>query len=214
MEEIKVRLKPSTEVREDFRGESMILELGPGRNPKYSGAAVTYLDKTEYPGLSRFVRHDLEQMPLPFPSETFDLIYASHVLEHIVRLPELLDELHRIITPSGILEVVTPHRDEELRAPYAEHVRFFTKESFRRLENSPYVQRWRVVDTRTVYYWKSVLTNSYKKGRYIRSPSLRVVAALAISVVKSPHLWQKCELHVKLAPVYDEKVKASVTDNP
>lgn len=47
---------------------------------------------------------------LPFKANTFDLIYASHVIEHIVwyKVPDVLKELHRIIKPGGSIEVWVP----------------------------------------------------------------------------------------------------------
>jgi SAM-dependent methyltransferase len=47
---------------------------------------------------------------LPFPSNTFDLIYASHVLEHIpwYRTCAALVEWRRILKPGGQLEVWVP----------------------------------------------------------------------------------------------------------
>ena len=48
--------------------------------------------------------------PLPFEDNTFDLIYASHVLEHIpwYKTEEVLKEWVRILKPGGILEVWIP----------------------------------------------------------------------------------------------------------
>ena len=48
--------------------------------------------------------------PLPFKDNTFDLIYASHVLEHIpwYKTEEVLREWVRILKPGGQLEVWAP----------------------------------------------------------------------------------------------------------
>lgn len=48
--------------------------------------------------------------PLPFEEGTFDVVYSSHVLEHIPRqrVPELLREMARILKPGGILRIVVP----------------------------------------------------------------------------------------------------------
>jgi len=48
--------------------------------------------------------------PLPFPSDTFDVIYASHILEHIpwFRTEEVLREWVRILAPEGRLEIWVP----------------------------------------------------------------------------------------------------------
>ena len=48
--------------------------------------------------------------PLPFPSNTFELIYASHVLEHVpwTHTQQTLPEWVRILQPGGRLEVWVP----------------------------------------------------------------------------------------------------------
>jgi len=48
--------------------------------------------------------------PLPFEDNTFDLVYASHVLEHIpwYKVEEVVKEWVRILKPGGVLEVWVP----------------------------------------------------------------------------------------------------------
>ena len=48
--------------------------------------------------------------PLPIPSDTYDLVFASHVLEHVVwyRIPQALSEVRRILRPGGEFEVYVP----------------------------------------------------------------------------------------------------------
>jgi SAM-dependent methyltransferase len=55
---------------------------------------------------------------LPFPDCTFELIYASHVLEHIpwYRTSEVLRDWVRVLTPGGRLEVWVPHATRICRA--------------------------------------------------------------------------------------------------
>jgi SAM-dependent methyltransferase len=46
---------------------------------------------------------------LPFADRTFDLIYASHIIEHIpwYETVNTLKEWHRILRPNGVLEIWT-----------------------------------------------------------------------------------------------------------
>lgn len=48
--------------------------------------------------------------PFPFADGTFDIVYASHVLEHIpwYRTEEVLQEWVRILKPGGVLELCVP----------------------------------------------------------------------------------------------------------
>jgi SAM-dependent methyltransferase len=57
---------------------------------------------------------------LPFAAESFDAIYASHVVEHLYRADalQLLIECRRILRPGGVLRVVVP----DLRAIVDEYL--------------------------------------------------------------------------------------------
>ena len=48
------------------------------------------------------------QEHLDFPAHYFDRIVAIHVLEHLPNLPAAIKELHRILSPTGRLDVVIP----------------------------------------------------------------------------------------------------------
>ena len=56
--------------------------------------------------------------PLPFPANTFDLVYASHVLEHIpwTHTVDALAEILRILAPRGRFEVWVPNAKKILQA--------------------------------------------------------------------------------------------------
>lgn len=60
--------------------------------------------------------HDL-RTPLPFPDDSFDLAYHSHVLEHFSRADgeNLLRECVRVLRPGGILRVVVPDLEQIAR---------------------------------------------------------------------------------------------------
>src|SRR3954466_5103292 len=55
------------------------------------------------------IAHDLSRK-LPLDDATCDLVYHSHVLEHIRRsqVPFFLQECRRILNPGGIIRVVVP----------------------------------------------------------------------------------------------------------
>ena len=47
------------------------------------------------------VDHHIDLRRVPFPDASFDLVYASHVLEHIKEDDEALREIRRILRPGG-----------------------------------------------------------------------------------------------------------------
>jgi hypothetical protein len=55
------------------------------------------------------LRHDLRHR-LPFPSAAFDVVYHSHVLEHLAKneAPRFIDECSRVLKRGGVLRVVVP----------------------------------------------------------------------------------------------------------
>jgi len=46
---------------------------------------------------------------LPFPDGAFDLVFAGEIVEHIFDIDHLLDEVFRVLKPSGHLVVTTPN---------------------------------------------------------------------------------------------------------
>lgn len=86
----------------------MKLEIGPG-DKKISKEWITVGD-FERPGV---VDHICKwgKEKFPFENKTFDLIYASHCLEHVpwYEVDFALQECHRILKPGGYLEVHVPN---------------------------------------------------------------------------------------------------------
>jgi SAM-dependent methyltransferase len=80
------------------------LNLGAGadRKPGYVN-----LDWT--PAAAPDVLHDLNKFPYPFAENTFDLVEAAHVLEHLDRPFDAMREIHRIMKPGGRLLLKVPH---------------------------------------------------------------------------------------------------------
>lgn len=65
------------------------------------------------------VVHDLNVFPYPFADDSFDVIEASHVLEHLDRPFVVMKELHRILKPGGLLHLKVPHFSRGMT--HAEH---------------------------------------------------------------------------------------------
>lgn len=46
---------------------------------------------------------------LPYEDNTFDMIFSDQLLEHVYRTDHLLDEMHRILKPGGVVITITPN---------------------------------------------------------------------------------------------------------
>lgn len=78
------------------------LEIGPGRK-RIPGFETVNVIKTSV------TDHFADARELPFADASFDLIYASHVIEHLpwYETDIALDEWYRVLKPRGVLEVWT-----------------------------------------------------------------------------------------------------------
>ena len=65
---------------------------------------------------------------IPLPTEHFDLVSASHVLEHLDDDDAALDEWLRLVKPGGHLLVLLP--SNEVLFPGSKHLRLYDKEIF------------------------------------------------------------------------------------
>ncbi len=101
------------------------LHIGCGMH-KMPGAVG--LDIVDLPGVDVVV--DLERERIPFPDNTFEIVYAHHVLEHISRLTDVMTELHRVCRTGARIEVVVPYFTCVGAFGDPTHVRFFTYKTF------------------------------------------------------------------------------------
>ena len=62
------------------------------------------------------IAHNLKQ-GIPFPDESFDVVYHSHVLEHFSKkeAEPFIKECYRVLRPQGVLRVVVPDLEEIVR---------------------------------------------------------------------------------------------------
>ncbi len=81
-----------------------VLDVGCGAY-KISGAIG--IDRTPWPGVD--VAYDLDCYPWPFADGVFERAICRHSLAHLGNVVKAIEELHRILRPNGVLEIVCPH---------------------------------------------------------------------------------------------------------
>lgn len=86
------------------------------------------------------VHHHVDLQQLPFDDRSYDLVFASHVLEHIPDDDKAIAEIHRVLRPNGIAILPVPIVSSmtiEYPAPYPleeGHVRAPGLDYFKRYE--------------------------------------------------------------------------------
>jgi SAM-dependent methyltransferase len=112
-----------------------------------SGEAVAYAREHFGAQGIRFIEAPCESVP--FEPESFDLVTAFEVIEHLERWQELLTEANRVLKPGGVLLVSTPNRDyyTESRGdagPNPFHVHEFDYPEFQEALSAifPHVRLW------------------------------------------------------------------------
>lgn len=84
---------------------------------------------------------------LPFKDAQFDAVNADQVLEHIIDLPILISEIHRILRPSGFLVAHVPYFRSSWAHVDPTHVRCFTLRSMDYfVAGSDFFERYRFHD--------------------------------------------------------------------
>ena len=99
------------------------IQLGCGDKPLNNFLNIDFYNKRHADELI-----DLNQ-PLPYQSETFDLIFSDNVFEHIQNLLQLIKECHRILKKGGHLIVKTPYFKSKHAFVDPTHTNFFTIQS-------------------------------------------------------------------------------------
>lgn len=113
--------------KEHTFGGLRVLNIGCGRCV-YPAANVVNTDIIANDGVNIVL--DLSKVPYALATNSFDVIIANHVLEHVPNWFECFKELARVLKPGGRLEVWIPPVSSDSAFTYRDHINYIGLNSF------------------------------------------------------------------------------------
>jgi len=103
-----------------------ILDIGCG-DKKTDGAIG--VDNVSLPGVD--ILHDLKTYPWPFPDNHADYIYMNSIIEHLPDTFRVMEEVHRILKPGGVVKITTSYWNHHDSISSPQHCSFFDEKTWR-----------------------------------------------------------------------------------
>lgn len=111
----------SDQVKRDLAASKPLrLELGSGG---YVRQGYYGVDQLELPGVA--IQADLNKPLDLLPDNSVGEVVSSHCFEHISQFVQLMEELHRVVRPGGIISATVPHFSNPYYYSDPTHQRFF-----------------------------------------------------------------------------------------
>jgi SAM-dependent methyltransferase len=148
---------------EEMLGQSAIkLDLGSGGKRKAGFFAVDHLPLDGVDVVANL------NEPLDFlPDNSVDYVHTRHVLEHITNFMALMAEIHRVVKPGGVIEVIVPHFSNVYGYSDPTHVRFFGLYTFHYFvapDKQPALRRVPAFYTDARFLIDSIRIDFYERG--------------------------------------------------
>lgn len=134
-----------------------VIVLGAGTNHRLDGA--DHQDILPLNGINKLF--DLNLTKWPIVSDTYDVIVARHVVEHLDSLINFMNEAHRILKPDGKIYIETPNAGVNPDLEYCDptHKRLYRPHTFYNYFTEYGIDQfhyttlaWAVINIRTVKY--------------------------------------------------------------
>lgn len=114
---------------------------------------------------------DLNQTPYPLEDQTFDLVLASHVLEHVDPILPCIQEIYRIVKPGGLFVIRVPHYASNCCYGDLSHKRATGYQTFQHLTDSAYCRLYGLNKWSSVEFGKLMFVKKwYYPWNYIMEP--------------------------------------------
>jgi SAM-dependent methyltransferase len=171
-------------------GSGEILDVGCG-SKKHPGAVGIDLS----PETDADIVHDLDVLPWPLESDSFDEILLQDVVEHLRDPYGVFAEIHRIGRSGASVQLRTPHFSSALAYSDPTHVHYFSAAAIRALAEPRFAHyssaRFHVVDVRLDLWLPfrvlgiAALANrrpdAYEKYLAFRFPAMNIRAEFEVS---------------------------------
>ncbi len=105
-------------------GDVRALDAGCGAR-KLPGAVG--MDRLPLAGVA--IVHDFDQTPWPIESNSFDLVFMNHSLEHAHDVVAAMNEVHRVLKPTGRVVIQVPYFRSVDAYGDPTHQHFFTSQT-------------------------------------------------------------------------------------
>ncbi len=169
----------------------VILNLGCGNSKKSDEIGVDIVD-----GPCVDIVTDLNDYPMPFEDNSVDIVRSTHCFEHLENIVALMEDIHRILKPQGILEFTVPH---------VSNIGFFKDPTHKRpftFETMDYFVR----EIETVKYTSIEFTYLHRELRFgggLRGKTGKFIAALSVRRYEKYYCWKyPCnEIYYKLKTI-------------
>ena len=103
----------------------LTLHLGCGNKKAQGALGIDFGPKSQAD-----IIHDLNALPWPLESDSFDRVICEHVLEHLDDLPVIMAEIYRVCKHGSSVEIVSPHFSSVNSWDDPTHKQHFTLETF------------------------------------------------------------------------------------
>jgi SAM-dependent methyltransferase len=122
---------------------------------------------------------DFNVYPWPIKDNLYDYVYCRHVFEHLKDIGKVMNELHRICSPNAVIEIYSPHFNDEGAFSTIGHISYFTEYSFTGLPE----YKWEVIKLESL--------PSPHFGRFIPKFMRRKLSVMIRGVWKEIHVILK-----------------------
>jgi hypothetical protein len=106
------------------------LNLGCGQNYLESDDEIHWTNVDKNPNLKADAWFDLEDEKWNLKENFYDAAVLHHIVEHISNINQFMENLYRVLIPSGLVEIIAPYYTSKWAWGDPDHKRGITEDTF------------------------------------------------------------------------------------